>query len=143
MEKHKFKVGDRVRFTKQDQGTECPPVGTYGTITGVDEGGDWTVQWDNGSGTPWIRWIYKDGHEVELVESAPERQVRPVKVLPPRFILQYELDTDPFELFATEKEVRARIAELATRSDLKRDSIKVHEIKKTRSVTLGVKITIK
>jgi hypothetical protein len=29
------------------------------------------------------------------------------KPTPPRFILQYELDSDPFELFATEKEVRA------------------------------------
>jgi hypothetical protein len=27
----------------------------------------------------------------------------------PRFILQYDLDNDPFELFATEKELRARI----------------------------------
>jgi hypothetical protein len=59
---------------------------------------------------------------------------------PPRFILQYELDQDPFELFATEKEVRARIKELAERADLKRDSIKVYEIKNVRAVKLGTSI---
>jgi hypothetical protein len=60
----------------------------------------------------------------------------------PKFILQYELDSDPFELFYTEKELRARIAELAEKAELKRDSIKVYEIKKVRTVKLGVKITI-
>ena len=62
------------------------------------------------------------------------------KSAPPRFILQYEPDTDPFELFATEKEVRARIKELAEKASLKRDSIKVYEIKTVRVVKLGTSI---
>lgn len=72
--------------------------------------------------------------EIEVAESGP--------VAPPKFILQYELDKDPFEFFATEKEARKRIAELAERADLKRDSIRLIEIKKIRTVKLGTKITI-
>lgn len=60
-----------------------------------------------------------------------------------KYILQYELDTDPFELFATMKEVKARIAELAGHRELRRDKIFVYEIAKTQKVELGVSISIK
>lgn len=60
----------------------------------------------------------------------------------PKFILQYELDSDPFEFFMTEKDLRKRIEELAANPSLKRDSMKVYTIKSVRSVKLGVKISI-
>lgn len=64
----------------------------------------------------------------------------PVEPPPTRFILQYELDKDPFENFATMKEVEARIKELSLRSDLKRESIKVYEIAKTYDVSLETRV---
>jgi hypothetical protein len=59
---------------------------------------------------------------------------------PVAFILQYELDRDPFETFATMAEVEARIKELAKRADLKRESIKVYEIAKTYDVKLETRV---
>ena len=84
-----------------------------------------------------------DGHQHVigsrgLVLIAAKKMKRPAN-----YVLQYERDIDPFEVFSTEKELRARIAELAALPDLKHDSLKVYDIKRTRTVTLGVKITIK
>jgi len=63
----------------------------------------------------------------------------------PKFVLQYDTNvvSKATELLATEKEVRARIAQFAADGNVQRDSIRVHDIKRTRTVTLGVKITIK
>jgi TusA-related sulfurtransferase len=65
---------------------------------------------------------------------------------PPKFILRYDLNTSGngalFEVIATDKELRARIEELAANDDLNRDNIKVYDVKKARSVQLGIKITI-
>ena len=77
---------------------------------------------------------------VQTLSKSSEPKPKPT--LPPKLILQYELDADPFEFFATEKEARKRIAELAQRTDLKRDSIRLIEIKKIRTVKLGVQISI-
>lgn len=64
----------------------------------------------------------------------------------PKFILQYDLNAGStgalFEVIATDKELRARIEELAANADLDRDRIKVFDIKRARTVQLGIKITI-
>lgn len=39
----------RVKLIKMDD-LQAPPVGTCGTVTGVDDTGSVMVQWDNGSG---------------------------------------------------------------------------------------------
>jgi hypothetical protein len=140
MAERKFKVGDKVRGIRGDI-EDCEGVILADTGSGFEikftkmgnrhwqQGDGWNV------GNTIKRSTYWDGC-LELIESGGERP----KLIPPRFILQYELDKDPFELFATEKEVRTRIKELAERHDLKRDSIKVYEIKNVRAVKLGTSI---
>ena len=63
----------------------------------------------------------------------------------PKFILRYDLSSGNgalFEVIATEKELRTRIEELAGNDDLNRDTIKVYDVKRARTVQLGIKITI-
>lgn len=100
-------------------------IGTTHKIVSIDKDGDYRLplvfNTDDDETSFW------KADELELVKSAKAPT-------PPRFILQYELDTDPFELFATEKEVRARITELAANPQLKRDSLRISEIKKVRTV---------
>lgn len=139
MSKVKFKAGDKVKITGRITKDAERNQGYVGTITKLIHssfaaqssqtgglGGDYYVEIDK----KYCCWP----NDITLVASGKV-------VSPPRFILQH--DTEKFELFSTEKELRARIAELAADSTLKRDSIKVYDIKRVRTVTLGVKVTIK
>jgi len=45
----RFPVGTRVELVRMDD-VQAPPVGTRGTVTGVDDIGSIMVAWDNGSG---------------------------------------------------------------------------------------------
>lgn len=124
----KFKVGDRVRLI-HTTGISILPEGSIATVSRVDAGK--IIGTKEGDAYKGGDWDYRN----DWFELATPQ-------LPPKFILQYELDKDQFEFFATEKEARKRIAELAERTDLKRDSIRLIEIKKIRTVKLGVKISI-
>lgn len=42
-------VGTRVELLHMDD-VQAPPIGTKGTVTGVDDTGSLMVDWDNGSG---------------------------------------------------------------------------------------------
>ena len=44
-----YPVGTRVRLVKMDD-VQAPPVGTEGTVCGVDDAGSLIMRWDNGSG---------------------------------------------------------------------------------------------
>ena len=44
-----FPAGTRVKLVKMDD-PQAPPVGTKGTVRGVDDIGSIMVAWDNGSG---------------------------------------------------------------------------------------------
>ena len=44
-----YPAGTRVELVQMDD-TQAPPVGTAGTVTGVDDTGSILVDWDNGSG---------------------------------------------------------------------------------------------
>jgi len=43
-----YPKGTRIELLKMDD-TQAPPIGTYGTVVGVDDIGSILVHWDNGS----------------------------------------------------------------------------------------------
>ncbi len=45
----KYPVGSRVKLIRMDD-VQAPPVGTLGTVKGVDDVGSLLMSWDNGSG---------------------------------------------------------------------------------------------
>ena len=49
MIKSSYPTGCRVELVKMDD-VQAPPIGTRGTVTGVDDTGSIMVKWDNGSG---------------------------------------------------------------------------------------------
>ncbi len=44
----KYPVGSRVKLVKMDD-VQAPPIGTLGTVTGIDDTCSILVSWDNGS----------------------------------------------------------------------------------------------
>ena len=46
--RERFKPGSRVELLKMDD-VQAPPIGTRGTVVGVDDIGSIMVNWDNGS----------------------------------------------------------------------------------------------
>ena len=44
-----YPVGTRVELVRMDD-VQAPPIGTNGTVYGVDDTGSILVNWDNGSG---------------------------------------------------------------------------------------------
>lgn len=57
----RYPAGTRVELLKMDD-VQAPPIGTKGTVTGVDDTGSLIVDWDNGSG---LNVIY----EIDLVQK--------------------------------------------------------------------------
>lgn len=49
MLRKKYPVGTRVQLIEMDD-VQAPPIGTKGTVQGVDDTGSIMVHWDNGSG---------------------------------------------------------------------------------------------
>lgn len=47
--RNRYPVGCRVRLVKMDD-VQAPPIGTLGTVYGVDDTTSLLVRWDNGSG---------------------------------------------------------------------------------------------
>lgn len=47
--RERFKPGARVELVRMDD-VQAPPIGTRGTVIGVDDIGSIMVHWDNGSG---------------------------------------------------------------------------------------------
>lgn len=46
--KERYPVGCRVELLRMED-VQAPPIGTRGTVTGVDDTGSLMVNWDNGS----------------------------------------------------------------------------------------------
>jgi len=49
MVRRQYPVGSRVELTKMDD-PQAPPIGTRGTVEGVDDAASIIVHWDDGSG---------------------------------------------------------------------------------------------
>ncbi len=47
--RNEYLVGCRVKLISMDD-FQAPPIGTLGTVQGVDDAGNLLVRWDNGSG---------------------------------------------------------------------------------------------
>ena len=47
--RERFPQGARVELVRMDD-LQAPPIGTLGTVIGVDDTGSVMVRWDNGSG---------------------------------------------------------------------------------------------
>lgn len=47
--RNEYPVGSRVELVRMDD-LQAPPIGTKGTVRGVDDIGSIMVAWDNGSG---------------------------------------------------------------------------------------------
>lgn len=47
--RRQYPVGSRVELVKMDD-PQAPPIGTKGTVRGVDDTGSILVNWDNGCG---------------------------------------------------------------------------------------------
>lgn len=45
----RYPIGTRVELVEMDD-AQASPIGTQGTVTGVDDTGSLLVDWDNGSG---------------------------------------------------------------------------------------------
>lgn len=45
----RYPIGTRVELVKMDD-VQAPPIGTLGTVIGLDDTGSLLVDWDNGSG---------------------------------------------------------------------------------------------
>ena len=58
----KYPVGSRVRLLKMDD-IQAPPIGTLGTVKGVDDILSILVSWDNGSG---LNVVYGED-QIELI----------------------------------------------------------------------------
>lgn len=46
--KRKYPIGTRIKLIKMDD-IGAPPIGSYGTVVGIDDLGSILVDWDNGS----------------------------------------------------------------------------------------------
>ena len=47
--RREYPIGTRVELVRMDD-VQAPPVGTHGTVRGVDDTASLLVRWDNGSG---------------------------------------------------------------------------------------------
>lgn len=60
----KYPIGSRVKLLKMDD-VQAPPIGTLGTVIGIDDALSLLVNWDNGSG---LNVVYGED-KVEVVSN--------------------------------------------------------------------------
>ena len=58
-----YPAGTRVELVRMDD-VQAPPIGTKGTVYGVDDTGSMLVNWDNGSG---LNVVYGVDYAVKII----------------------------------------------------------------------------
>ena len=58
-----YPAGTRVELVRMDD-VQAPPIGTKGTVSGVDDAGSICVNWDNGSG---LNVLYGVDYAVKII----------------------------------------------------------------------------
>lgn len=119
-----IKIGDRVRNCAKSS----ERYGRQGVVYVASEEG-----FSSGSEIKNIKLRYDNGDEG--VGNFEDYEIAPVN-----FILQYELEVDPFEMFENMADVERRIKELAKNPDLKREQICVYEVKSVLAVRLDTRV---
>ena len=71
MIKEQYKPGMRVRLLKMND-FQAPPIGTEGTVRGVDDIGSVMVAWDNGSGLN----VVLDEDDIEILPAESKIKFR-------------------------------------------------------------------
>ena len=61
--RRQFPVGCRVELLRMND-VQAPPIGTKGTVTGVDDTASVMVNWDNGSG---LNVVYGEDYVVKVI----------------------------------------------------------------------------
>lgn len=77
----------------------------------------------------------------EMKPRSKNAKALPVKLY--KFALHFEFKGYSTEYFYTLPQVKARLKDLASHSQLRRDSIYVHTLSKTQKVELGTSITLR
>lgn len=73
--RNNYPVGTRISLTKMDD-IQAPPIGTKGTVKGVDDAGNILVHWDNGSGLS----LAYGADECEKIDLERENMEEKIKV---------------------------------------------------------------
>lgn len=61
--RRRYPSGCRVELVRMDD-VQAPPIGTKGTVTGVDDAGSVMVRWDNGSS---LSVVFQEDYAVKIV----------------------------------------------------------------------------
>ena len=59
-----YPAGTRVELVRMDD-SQAPPIGTHGTVLGVDDTGSLIMRWDNGCGLN----VLPEADEVKKIDS--------------------------------------------------------------------------
>ncbi len=129
---NKFKVGSLVKIVSGKG------AGERGYISGE--------AWDaKPSKRAWI--VSADWGSYNKLETSLElinigKQTKPKKVLPMKFVVIWEEDRDPAQLFATLKEAKKHARMLGSKSGVQKDSVKIAELKWIKDVKFGVSMRL-
>ena len=66
--RREYPAGTRVELVQMDD-AQAPPVGTKGTVKGVDDTGSLLMRWDNGSG---LNVVYREDIVRKVVDRRAE-----------------------------------------------------------------------
>ena len=84
-----YPAGTRVELLRMDD-VQAPPIGTQGTVLGVDDTGSLLMRWDNGSG---LNVVYGE----DLVKSSkPRRNTQHLRCIFVQIMAPNCLDISPF-----------------------------------------------